>query len=393
MRITTHGAVLDEHEDAELRKVIDRRWYTYGPACQEFERKLEAYTWRNDAILVNSGSSANLLALACLADDSLGERKIEPGDEVITAALGFPTTLNPILQIGAVPVFVDVDLPGMTPDFEQIKAAITKWTKAVVVAHPLGMPVNMPKIAQLCKDHGLWLVEDCCDSLGSPLTHQFSDISTLSFFPAHQITTGEGGAVLVDNPRLAKIIRSLRDWGRDCWCEPGQDNTCGTRFEGEYDHKCTYSRVGYHLAMTEMQAAIGVAQMDKLPGFVEARKNNHAYLHAQMSAAGMDKFFLLPPDVEASWFGFALICNHVTRNLITQFLEDKGIQTRVVFGGNLIRQPAYKGMLNPMWYTAELPNTDLVHNNGFWVGCWPGLKQAQLDYIVNSIVEYCGGGL
>lgn len=390
LRVPVHGAVLGEAEDQALEAVIQRRWYTNGPACAAFERKLEDYTGLREAVLCNSGSSANLLALSCLSQTELGERAILPGDAVITTALNFPTTLAPILQIGAIPVLVDVDLPGLIPSIARVRAAITKRTKAVVLAHTLGNPLPTGELRELCDRHGLWLVEDACDALGSPHAFQHCDLATLSFYPAHQVCCGEGGAVLTASPRLAKIVRSLRDWGRDCWCESGQDGTCGRRWAGAYDHKYSYSRIGYHLAMTEFQAALGCVQMERLPGFVQARARNHAYLAIELLKEGMDRFFELPPAVWASWFGFCLICKAgVERNQVTKFLEERGVQTRLVFGGNLLRQPGFAGMRAAC--ADELVNTNLVHERAFWVGCWPGLNQAQLDHVVNSIVEYCEG--
>lgn len=377
MRVPVHGSLIGEEEKAAARAVADAGWFTYGKHCQGFERKLETYTGKRDAIVCNSGSSANLLAFSAL--------ELPPGSEVITCAVGFPTTVNPIIQGGCTPVWVDCELPSMEPTLDAIEAAITPRTRAVMLAHTLGMP--LPEgLRELCDARGLFLIDDCCDALGSPRT-MIGDLSTLSFFPAHQVCAGEGGAVLVDSPKLAKVVRSYRDWGRDCWCEPGTDNTCGRRFAGEYDHKYTYSRIGYHLAMTEFQGAIGSVQMDRLFDFVSLRATNHAFLNMLMTKAGMDEYFILPPDVFASWFGYALICKSpVSRNAITQWLEAKGVQTRVVFGGNLLRQPAYAG-----FDAGPMPNADIVHDSAFWVGCWPGLGPEQLEYTVNSIVEYCKG--
>jgi CDP-4-dehydro-6-deoxyglucose reductase, E1 len=255
-----------------------------------------------------------------------------------------------------------------------------------VLAHTLGMPFNVFDVQSICLAYNLWMVEDCCDALGTPGIMR-GDLSTLSFFPAHQMTTGEGGAVLTDSPKLAKLLRSFRDWGKDCWCLPGDDNTCGKRFDGEYDHKYTFSHIGYHLAMTDLQAAIGIAQVEKQPGFVDARDRNHAYLQKRMVDKKQEQFFMLPPDNKASWFGYALICNpNIQRNFLQRWLESQDIQTRLVFGGNLLRQPAFKHM--DCRIVGDLTNTDIVHERALWVGCWPGLTYEQLDYIVYSVVEY-----
>lgn len=387
MIVPVHGAIIGDREKAAAAEVANSGWYTYGKHCQAFERKLEGYTRRRDAVVCNSGSSANLLALYALGAPELGDRALKPWDEVITCAVGFPTTVSPIIMFGAVPVFVDCSIPELVPSLEQIASAYTHRTRAVMMAHTLGMP--LPKgLREWCDKRGLWLIDDVCDALGSPRTFE-GHLSTLSFFPAHQITAGEGGAVLTDSPLLAKIVRSLRDWGRDCWCEPGHDNTCGRRFDGEYDHKYSYARLGFHLAMTEFQGAIGCVQMDRIDEFVFARASNHAYLAMKLTAAGMDEYFTLPPNVHASWFGFCLICKPpIDRNALTRWLEKQGIQTRLVFGGNLTRQQAFKRYsLRSVTY----PNADTVHERAFWVGCWPGLDKAQLDHVVNSVVEYTRG--
>ncbi len=390
MRVPTHGATLDGAERAALLRVADRQWYTAGPESAAFEAKLREYTGKRHVILTSSGSAANLLALAALTSDEIGVRKLAPGFEVITTALNFPTTVAPIVQLGALPVFVDVELPSLAPTAASIQAAITPRTRAVILAHTLGRPVpEIAAIRDLCARYHLYLIEDCCDALGSPGI-MIGDMATLSFYPAHQITTGEGGAVLTDSPKLAQLLTRFRDWGRDCWCPPGQDNTCGVRFGGYYDHKYTYSEIGYHLPMTDLQAALGVEQMDKLWWITTRRQDNHAYLFKRLWEAGAGDYFLLPDDVPASWFGFALICrDRIVRNRITAWLEKRDIQTRLVFGGNLLRQPAYRGIQ----YRAvgDLANTNTVHYNAFWVGCWPGLAVEQLDYLYNSVIEYCEG--
>jgi CDP-4-dehydro-6-deoxyglucose reductase, E1 len=391
MRVPVHGAVLDDSERNNLRAIADadKLWLTAGPWCDEFARKMRTFTGKREVILCNSGSSANLLALSCLTAIELGERRIMPGDEVITTALNFPTTLNPIIQICAVPVLIDVTLPGMVADTSRLEAALSTRTKAVIFAHTLGYPFDVEEVKLFCEMHGLWMIEDCCDALGTAGIMQ-GDLSTLSFYPAHQITCGEGGAVLTDSPKLAKLVRSFRDWGKDCWCDCGVDNTCGKRFDGEIDHKYLFSHIGYNLKMSDLHAAVGVAQMDKLEGFVEARQKNHAILQTSLEDV-IDDYFELPwPQYYVSWFGFALICKPpIERNAITRWLEAQGIQTRVVFGGNVLRQPAYRFFNHRV--IGDVPNTDIVHDRAFWVGCWPGLTVEQLDYTVAKIAEYCSG--
>lgn len=385
LRVPCHGSVIDHNEDNNLLDVVSRRWYTSGHWAHEFERKLRAFTGKREVILCNSGSSANLLALSCLTATELGERRIMPGDEVITTALNFPTTVNPIIQIGATPVFIDVTLPEMVADTSKLQAALSARTKAVILAHTLGHPFDIEEVKLFCEMNGLWLIEDCCDALGTDGIMQ-GDLSTLSFYPAHQITAGEGGAVLTDSPKLAKLLRSFRDWGRDCWCEPGHDNTCGKRFDGELDHKYTFSHIGYNLKMSDLHAAIGAAQMDKLSGFVDARRANHRALLDRMSS--IDGF--IPPNSrnDVSWFGFALICTPpIDRNAITRWLEGRGIQTRIIFAGNILRQPAYKFFNHRV--VGGLTNTDIIHDRAFFVGCWPGLTSEQINYVADSIAEYC----
>lgn len=388
-RVPVHGAIIGESEDNALLEVVKRRWYTSGKACQTFSRKLAVFCQKRGAILCNSGSSANLLAISALTAEELGDRRIMPGDEVITLALGFPTTLSPILQVGAVPVLVDVNLPGMDANIDQVEAAITDKTKAIFLPHTLGYPFNTKRVRSICNKHNLWMVEDCCDGLGSPGT-MLGDLATLSFFPAHQITTGEGGAVLYDQPILGKLLNSFCSWGKDCWCPPGRDNTCGVRFAGGGDHKYEFSHIGYHLSMTEFQGALGAVQMERLPGFVSARACNHAYLRDELSTRGMEKYFILPPDTAASWFGFALICiPPINRDTLTFFLEERGVQTRRMFGGNLLRQPAFRNINARVEF--PLLNTDLVNDRGLWLGCWPGLTRDQLDAIVSELVNYVEG--
>jgi len=386
MNVPVHGRIVGDAERINLYEVADSDWYTAGKWCAEFEARLRSYLGVRHVALCNSGSSANLLAISAL--------ELEPGDEVITTAVNFPTTVNPILQVGAVPVFIDVKLPHMTADVSQLEAALSERTKAVVLAHTLGYPCEMTAVVEFCKRHGLRLVEDCCDALGSKyggrLVGTFGQVSTLSFFPAHQITTGEGGAVATNSGRLLKVLRSYRDWGRDCWCLPGHDNTCGTRWAADYDHKYTYSRIGYHLQTTEFAGAIGAAQMDRLPGFIEARRRNHAKLRAMAWSYELEEHFDLPyaeNHIEPSWFGFALICHdHINRNDLCRWLDSVGVGNRPLFGGNLLRQPAYHGI--PHRIAGGLRNSDVVHDRAFWIGCWPGLVDYQLEYAIDRISEY-----
>jgi len=390
LKVPVHGATLSRAEDEALQAVINRRWFTEGVACAEFSRKLRQFTGARDVTLTNSGSSANLIALSTLAQRELGERAILPGDEVITTALCFPTTVAPIVQIGAIPVFIDVELPGLIPNVASVEDAITERTRAIVLTHTLGNPLPMPELRALADKYNLWLVEDCCDALGSPDTIEYSDLATLSFFPAHHITTGEGGAVLTRSPKLGKIARSLRDWGKDCWCAPGTDNTCGRRFADNRDHKYTFSRIGYNLKMTDFGGALGSAQMDKLPGFVADRAYNHARLNQLMCDFGLDDYFILPPLNYASWFYYALICKSgIDRNAIVAHLEKRGVQTRRVMAGNILKQPGYAEIEHVV--SGTLVNTNTVDNRAFCVGCWPGLSEDHLQWIVYSIVEYVGG--
>jgi CDP-6-deoxy-D-xylo-4-hexulose-3-dehydrase len=332
-----------------------------------------------------------------LTSPQLGERALHPGDEVITVAAGFPTTVNPILQNNLVPVFIDVTIPTYNVDVTQLDAALSSKTRAVMIAHTLGNPFDLEAVSAFCKQHNLWLIEDCCDALGATYNGKsvgtYGDIATVSFYPAHHITMGEGGAVLTDNPKLKKLIESFRDWGRDCWCETGKDNTCGVRFEHQlgdlpfgYDHKYIYSHIGYNLKATDMQAAIGVAQLQKLPAFIEARRANFTYLHAGLG--DLQEFFILPeaaPNSQPSWFGFPIAVRPeapFTRNQLIQFLESRKIGTRLLFGGNLVRQPAYRNV--PYRIVGSLENADFVMNQVFWIGVYPGLTRPMLDYVIES---------
>lgn len=384
-------------------------WFTTGRFAKDFERKLARFVGVRSASLVNSGSSANLVALSALTSPKLGERALRPGDEVITVAAGFPTTVNPILQNRLVPVFLDVTLPTYEIDVSRLEEAYSTKTKAVMVAHTLGNVFDLGAVTEFCKRHNLWLVEDCCDALGSTYKGQkvgtFGDIATVSFYPAHHITTGEGGAVLTDKPALQVLIDSFRDWGRDCWCEPGVDNTCGKRFEWQlgtlpcgYDHKYTYSHIGYNLKATDMQAALGVSQIEKLPEFIARRKENFAYLRAALE--GLSDVLLLPvagADSDPSWFGFPIGVKAnagFTRDQMTRALEAQKIGTRLVFAGNLLRQPAYEGI--ECRVIGDMVNTDFVMNHVFWIGVYPGLTKEMLDFIVKTMGEFVGavrGGL
>jgi CDP-6-deoxy-D-xylo-4-hexulose-3-dehydrase len=378
-------------------------WFTTGRFAKDFERKLARFFGVRSASLVNSGSSANLVALSALTSPKLGARAMRPGDEVITVAAGFPTTVNPILQNRLVPVFLDVSLPTYEIDVTRLEEAYSEKTKAVMVAHTLGNVFNLGAVTEFCRRHNLWLVEDCCDALGSTYKGQrvgtFGDIATVSFYPAHHITMGEGGAVLTDKPALQVLIDSFRDWGRDCWCEPGVDNTCGKRFDWQlgtlpcgYDHKYTYSHVGYNLKATDMQAALGVSQIEKLPYFIECRKENFKYLKAALKP--LEDVLLLPvagKDSDPSWFGFPIGVKPdagFTRDQITRALEAQKIGTRLMFAGNLLRQPAYEGI--ECRVIGEMVNTDFVMNNVFWIGVFPGLTTEMLDFIAKVMVDFVG---
>lgn len=396
--VQVSGKVLDA---ADLQNLVDASldmWLTTGRFAAEFEKKLAAFVGSRSATLVNSGSSANLLALTALTSPKLGDQRLVPGDEVVTLAAGFPTTVNPILQNNLIPVFVDVHIPTYNIDVTQLEAALSPRTGAVMIAHTLGNPFNVTAVTEFCKKHHLWLVEDCCDALGGQFAGKnvgtFGDVATLSFYPAHHITMGEGGAVLSNTAQLRTLVESFRDWGRDCWCQPGMDNTCGKRFDWKlgdlpfgFDHKYTYSHIGYNLKATDMQAAIGVSQLDKLPGFIAARKRNFAYLHNALQ--GLTECFILPeptPNSDPSWFGFPIAVRPdapFQREDLTRHLDEKKIGTRLLFGGNLTRQPAYKDVKYRK--IGELPNSDFVMNQVFWIGVFPGLTPAHLDYLVETI--------
>jgi CDP-6-deoxy-D-xylo-4-hexulose-3-dehydrase len=398
-RIPYSGRVYD---DKELINLVDASldfWLTCGRFAARFEKRLAHLLRASHCLLVNSGSSANLLAVCALASAKLKQRRLKPGDEVITTACGFPTTLNPIIQSNLIPVFVDIDIGTYNIKAQDIERAITKKTKAIFIAHTLGNPANIDLILKVAKRYNLWFIEDNCDALGSKykgrFTGTFGDISTCSFYPAHHITMGEGGAVLTNDSILKKIAMSLRDWGRDCWCDTGHDNTCGKRFSQKfgslplgYDHKYVYSHIGYNLKVTDMQAAVGLAQLDKLNSFIAARKKNFNILFEIFKK--FDRYFMLPlvmPDSDPSWFGFPLLVKEgspFSRKDIVLHLENNKIATRMLFAGNLIKQPAYQGMRCRI--AGNLKNTDLVMNNLFWLGVYQGLGKAQFGYI-NKIVN------
>ena len=376
-------------------------WLTTGRFGEMMETELAEYFGAKKALLVNSGSSANLLALYTLSSPILKERQLKPGDEVITVAAGFPTTVNPIVQMGCIPVFVDVDIPTYNVNVHQLKQAISNKTKAIMIAHTLGNPFNIEVLREIADKHDLWLIEDDCDSLGSTVngkkTGSFGDLATLSFYPAHHITMGEGGAVLINNSRLRKIAISFRDWGRDCWCDPGTDNTCLNRYgwkmgdlpEG-YDHKYIYSHVGFNLKVTDMQAAIGLSQLRKVDKFVKARQENHKTL-GEMLKPFVSDFILheATPNTNPSWFGYMVMVkpeSKINRNHLVKYLEDHKIGTRLLFAGNLLKQPAYSNVDHRV--IGDLPNTDLIMNNAFWLGVWPGLNKSHYEYIVDILKGY-----
>lgn len=399
--IPVSGRVFDEEE---IQLLVDSSldfWLTTGRFAEQFEREFARFIGVREAILVNSGSSANLLAVSALTSDRLGDRRLRPGDEVITLAAGFPTTVNPIIQNGLVPVFIDVHVPTFNADVTQLEAAISERTRAIIFAHTLGNPFDLDQVTAFAKKHHLWFIEDCCDAVGSTYGGQkvgtFGDLATVSFYPAHHITMGEGGCVLTNKPLLRTIVESFRDWGRDCWCAPGKANTCGKRFDwqlGElphgYDHKYIYSHIGYNLKATDMQAAVGVAQLKKLPSFVEMRKKNFATLMAALSE--LREFFLLPeatPGSDPSWFGFPLMVRGDApfgRTELVTFLEEKKIASRMLFGGNLVRQPAYQNIRYRV--VGNLANADCTMNQAFWVGVYPGLAADALEYVAKTFHSF-----
>ncbi|MGB2578776.1 CDP-6-deoxy-D-xylo-4-hexulose-3-dehydrase [Elusimicrobium simillimum] len=416
--VAVSGKVLGKQE---LKNMLDASldmWLTTGRFNDKFERDFAAFLGAKYALSTNSGSSANLLAMSALTSHKLGERRLKPGDEVITVAAGFPTTVNPIIQNGLIPVFVDVELGDYNIAVNQIEEALSPRTKAVFVAHTLGNVFDLDQLKALCDKHNLWLIEDSCDALGSKYNGKFTGtvghIGTFSFYPAHHITMGEGGAVCTSDPALYRIIMSFRDWGRDCWCPPGKDDTCKNRFNMQlgnlpfgYDHKYTYSHLGYNLKITDWQAAVGVAQLERLTGFIDKRNENFNYLYKELSQ--FSKYLMLPKlsdKVTPSWFGFTITVlpnDKFNKIDLVKFLEDNNIGTRQLFAGNLLRQPVFvdnsfkirirnSGILNSNelndTHYAQLPNTDTVMNATFWIGVWPGLRRDQLEYIVAKFKEF-----
>lgn len=401
--IPPSGKVIGESELVNMVEASLDGWLTTGRFNQQFEKKLADFLGVKYCLSVNSGSSANLVAFSALTSPSLGNRAIKKGDEVIGVAAGFPTTVNPIVQFGAIPVFVDVDLETHNINAELVEGAITEKTKAIMIAHTLGNPFDLAKIKALCDKYNLWLVEDCCDALGAKYDGQlvgtFGDIATLSFYPAHHITMGEGGAVFTNNSELKVIAESFRDWGRDCYCAPGCDNTCGCRFEQQhgslpfgYDHKYVYSHLGYNLKITDMQAACGLAQLDRAKEFIEKRKENFRLLHARLQT--LTEFLHLPiatPNSEPSWFGFPITLKEeagVERVDLTKFLDDNKIGSRLLFAGNLTKQPYFQQVEHRI--VGELINTDITMNRTFWIGIYPALGEEQFEYIAEKLEEFFG---
>jgi CDP-6-deoxy-D-xylo-4-hexulose-3-dehydrase len=400
--VPVSGKVFDA---ADVQHLVDASldfWLTTGRYARRFETEFARACSCRFCLLTNSGSSANLLAVSALTSPLLGDRRVQPGDEVITVATGFPTTVNPILQNGLIPVFLDVHVPTYNVDVSRLEEAVSDRTRAIVMAHTLGNPFDLAAVRALADKHNLWLVEDMCDAVGAEYDGRpvgtFGHIATVSFYPAHHLTMGEGGAVLTNSPNLKKIIESFRDWGRDCWCDPGKDNTCGKRYgfklgdlPAGYDHKYTYSHIGYNLKVTDMQAAVGLSQLAKLPAFIAQRRENFEFL--RQALAPFDEFLELPratANSNPSWFGFPITVREtapVTRNALVAHLESRKIGTRLLFGGNLLRQPAYKNI--PHRIVGTLTNADRVTDHTFWVGLYPGLTRQMLEYTVDAI----GGAL
>ncbi len=401
--IPASGKVFDEQEMVNLVDASLDFWLTTGRYAAEFEQRFAEWVGVKHCLLVNSGSSANLLALSALTSPKLGDKQLKPGDEVITVAAGFPTTVNPIFQNQLIPVFLDVKIPTYDIDIEQLEDAISPRTRAIMIAHTLGNPFNLEAVMAFAEKHNLWVIEDNCDAVGSlyqgKKTGTFGHLATVSFYPAHHMTMGEGGAVLTNDTRLKKIVESFRDWGRDCWCAPGFDNTCNKRFGWQlgdlpfgYDHKYTYSHVGYNLKMTDMQAAVGCAQLDKLSEFIAKRRHNFQFLYQQLQ--DLQDVLQLPeatPNSQPSWFGFLISVKNnapFTRNNLVQYLEQNCIGTRLLFGGNLVRQPLYQGLNYRV--VGELSNTDRVMQSVFWVGVFPGLTEEMLTYTASTIRAFVG---
>ena len=401
--IQNSGKVFNSEEINNATSVAKEGWWTEGKWAKQFESDFKKFLGVRYVTLVNSGSSANLLALASLTSEVFGERRLKPGDEFITTSVAFPTTVNPGIIYGLKPVFIDVELDTLNIDASQIEKAITKKTKLIMIAHTLGRPFNLDKIVSLCKKYNLWLIEDCCDALGSKYKGKyvatFGDVATFSFYPAHQITMGEGGAVVTNNPLIYRSSRQFRDWGRDCWCDTGKDNTCGKRFGWKlgdlpygYDHKYIYSQIGYNLKLTDFQAAIGVAQLKKLPYFIKKRQENYRTLYNFFKK--YEKYFILmreDKDLKISYFGFPLVVKPdapFTRNQLTEYLEKNKIGTRNVFAGNLLRHPAYLKLKDKFKIIGNHKNADLVMNNAFWLGVWPGIDKEKINYMKKIIKKF-----
>ncbi|MBL7669072.1 MAG: lipopolysaccharide biosynthesis protein RfbH [Bdellovibrionaceae bacterium] len=397
--IPPSGKVLDAEDLTNLIEASLDMWLTAGRFAKEFERKFADFMEQKYCLLVNSGSSANLLAFSALTSPLLGDRQIKPGDEVITVAAGFPTTVNPIFQNGCVPVFIDVNIPDFGLKVELLQQALSSKTKAVMVAHTLGNPFDILAVKKFCEENRLWLIEDSCDAVGALFGGKkigtFGDLTTVSFYPAHHMTMGEGGAVLTSNPQLKKIAESFRDWGRDCWCPPGRDNTCKKRFDwtlGDlpegYDHKYIYSHIGYNLKVSDMQAAIGVSQLKKLPGFISKRNQNVETLKSMIQDKvkhWQDRMWLPTalPGATPSWFGFPVTLKSQDRRVVVSKLEQQKVGTRLLFAGNLLKQPLYKG--KDFRVVGSLENSDLIMKNTFWVGIYPGLGEKHMDYISDQV--------
>ncbi len=399
--VAVSGKVFDAEElKCGIQAVLDG-WWTSGRFALSFEKQLARFLGARHVILTNSGSSANLVALMALTSPKLGERRLCPGDEVITVATSFPTTVNPIIQAGLVPVFLDAEIGTYNICISKLEEAVGPRTRAVMLAHTLGNPFNLEVVVAFCKKHELWLIEDMCDALGSTydgtLVGSFGDLSTISFYPAHHITMGEGGAVVTNSPVLKRLVESFRDWGRDCWCEPGEDDTCGKRFSQtfgtlppNYDHKYVYSHIGYNLKLTDMQAAIGLAQLSKLPGFIESRRSNFSYLRGLL--ADLDQWFVLPrptPKANPSWFGFPLTIlpdAPFSRSSLIAYLEERKIATRLLFSSNILAQPAYANIEHRV--VGDLKNASLIATNTFWLGIYPGISVEALDFVAQTLHEF-----
>ena len=402
-QVPVSGKVLSPEDFVSLVDSSLDGWLTSGRFTKLFERQVADFVGARNALFVNSGSSANLCALSGLTSPKLGKRALKPGDEVLAVAMGFPTTINPIIQNGLRPVVVDVDLDTLDANSDRLREAVSPKTKAIMMAHTLGNPFDLDTVQELCKKHDLWLIEDSCDALGSTYrgqrTGSFGDTATLSFYPAHHITTGEGGVVFVKSPLVKKQVESFRDWGRDCYCETGCDNTCFKRFEWQlgdlpagYDHKYIYSHIGYNLKATDMQAALGVTQLAKLDYFIEKRKENFSYLNSHLSKVEGLSIATATPNSDPSWFGFPITldpAHPVNREELLRFLDSRKIGTRLLFAGNILKQPAYKNV--DFRVVGDLTNTDIVMKRSFWVGVYPGLTRPMLDYVIESISDFMTG--